>query len=162
MTIFVSDWNMEYWAFYAVIDRDSYEDDISDIRSLIKMLNWRDGDWYIEMVDQTGDIDGFYNHMYDRSSLTHQDILDTDFWEILIEKGDDHFKYFDKLIGTDSIVDLRDAEFMTYSDWDDVLHCWNPDLYTALESANGLGCFDIEGFYNGYNLEMIDGMIVSE
>ncbi|MEM3696522.1 MAG: hypothetical protein QXQ94_03325 [Candidatus Bathyarchaeia archaeon] len=45
--IFASDWNKDYWGFYAYISLDNYAQDIAAINKLIHELNWRDGDVYV-------------------------------------------------------------------------------------------------------------------
>lgn len=42
--VFASDWNKDYWAFYAYISLKNFREDIKAINNLIHKLNWRDGD----------------------------------------------------------------------------------------------------------------------
>lgn len=160
--IFVSDWNKDYWAFYVYISQDNYEEDIQNINNLITKLNYRDGDIYIELIDRTEGLEHFYKHIYEINHYTDSDILNLEMWEILEDKGDEHFLYFNKLNGSSEISELRDTEYMTFEDWYDVLENTNPDLYKTLDENNGLGCFDIEHFYNCSGLYEIDGIIVEE
>lgn len=160
--IFVSDWNKEHWSFYVYISQDNYEEDIEEINNLITELNYRDQDYYFELIDRSDELKGFYNYIYDSNRYTHSDILNIELWEILEEKGDNHFLYFSKLNGSSEIDELRDAEFMTFQDWDEVLEMCHPDLYKTLDESHALCCFDIEHFYNCSNLYKIDGCIVEE
>lgn len=160
--IFVSDWNKEHWAFYVYIDGDNYEEDIERINNLITELNFRDQDYYFELIDRSDELKGFYNYIYDSNRHTHSEVLNIELWQILEEKGDNHFLYFSKLNGSSEIDELRDAEFMVFEDWYEVLEMCHPDLYKALDNGNGLGCFNIQSFYNCCNLYRIDGLIVEE
>lgn len=160
--IFCSDWNKDYWTFYAYISKDNFEDDIEDIQKLINKLNWRDGDVYIELINHEGELDGLYKWIYDTNTYTHSDILNLNIWELLEEKGNNHFKYFTKLNGGNDLEELKDAEFSIFEDWYDVLENFNPDLYKCLDESNGLGCFDIEHFFNCQGFDEIDGSIVLE
>lgn len=160
--IFVSDWNKEFWSFYVYIERDNYEEDIEEINNLIEKLNFRDGDYYFELIDRSEELKGFYDYIYDSNRHTHSEVLNLELWEILEEKGDNHFLYFSKLNGSNEIDELRDAEFMTFQDWDEVLEMCNPNLYKILDESNGLCCFNIEQFYNCCNLYEINGCIVEE
>lgn len=160
--IFVSDWNKEYWSFYAYISRDNYETDIEEINNLITKLNYRDGDYYFELIDRSEELKGFYDYIYDTNRHTHSETLNIELWEILQEKGDNHFLYFSRLNGSSEIDELRDAEYITFEDWDEVLEMCNPDLYKTLDESYGLCCFNIEQFYNCCNLYKIDGLIVEE
>jgi hypothetical protein len=160
--LFVSDWNKEHFAFYVYISKDNYEQDIEDIINLTKELNFRDGDVYHELIDHSEGLEGFYHYLYELGKYTQSDVLDIEYWEILDEKGDDFFKYFNKLIGSNYKSDLQDIEFITYNDWYEVLENIYPELYKALDEANGLSCFDIEHFFNCQNFHEIDGVIVEE
>ena len=160
--IFCSDYNKDYWMFYAYIEVDNYESDIEEINELIKKLNWRDGDTYVELIDFEGDCEDFYHYIYDSGSYGHWNILDTRYWEIFADKGDLFFKYFNKLNGGTELGDLESAEYIEFEDWYDVLQNYNPELYKCLDEQNGLSCFDIEHFYNCQGFHEIDGRIVSE
>jgi hypothetical protein len=160
--VFVSDWNKDFWSFYAYIERDNYEENIEEINSLITKLNYRDGDVYIELINHSDELEGFYKYLYDLGKYTQSDVLDTEYWEILEEKGNNHFLYFSKLNGSNEIDELRDAEYIIYEDWYSVLENTRPDLYKTLDENNGLFHFDIQGFYNCCNLYEINGFIVEE
>jgi len=160
--VFVSDWNKDNWAFYVYIDGDNYETDIEEINNLIEKLNYNDQDYYFELIDRSEELKGFYKYIYDLGTYTHSDILNLELWEILEEKGDNHFLYFSKLNGSSEIDELRDSDFMTFQDWDEVLEMCNPDLYKTLDESNGLGCFNIENYYNCCGFYRIDGIIVEE
>lgn len=160
--IFVSDWNKDHWAFYAYIDKDNYEEDIEQINQLMTELNYRDGDVYIELINHSEDLESFYSYLYDLGKYTQSDVLNKEYWEILEEKEDDHFYYFVKLNGSSYIEDLKNAEFITFEDWYEVLELYNPDLYKALDESNGLCCFDIEHFYNCSGFYELNDCIVEE
>jgi len=160
--VFISDWNKEHWAFYVYIDKDNYEEDIDQINELIQKKNYRDGDVYIELIDHSDDLEHFYKYVYDSGHYTHSAILDKTLWEILENKGDEHFLYFRKMNGSTDIDELRDAEYMIFEDWYDTLENLNPDLYKNLDESNALGCFDIEHYYNCSGLYEIEGSIVLE
>jgi hypothetical protein len=162
INLFVSDWNKEHFAFYVYIGKDNYSDDIEQIQKLITKLNYRDGDVYCELIDHSPELEHFYHYLYELGHYTQSDVLDPEYWEILKEKGDEHFLYFNKLIGSTAKDDLRDAEFSVYNDWYEVLETFNPDLYKALDESNGLGCFDIEHFYNCSGFHEIGDVIVCE
>ena len=155
--IFVSDWNKEYFAFYVYIDKDNYNEDIDNINELINKLNWRDGDIYIELIDRTDDLKHFYSWIYDNNTYTHSDILNTELWEILEEKGDILFLAFSKIIGSSNTDELKEFEFVSFNDWEEALEIYHPDLYKCLQDNNGLYSFDIERYYEylGYNLTEI-------
>jgi hypothetical protein len=160
--VFVSDWNKEYWAFYYYISKDNYESDIEEISNLIAKLNFRDGDIYHELINYSPELEGFYKYIYDSDKYSHSSILNTELWEILEDKGDFHFKCFTQLNGGSNIEELRNSEYSTFEDWYEVLETFNPDLYKALDEANGLSCFDVEHFYNCCGFHEIDGFIVSD
>jgi len=158
--IFVSDWNKDHWMFYAYINKDCYEDDINEVQELITKLNFRDGDVYIELINHSEDLEGFYKYLYDMGDYSNSEVLNPEYWEILEEKGDSHFLYYKELRGGREIEDLRDAEFSTFNDWYEVLETFHPDLYKALDESNGLSCFDIEHFFNCQGFNEIDDLIV--
>ena len=160
--IFVSNWNKDYWGLYAYIDGDNYEEDIEKINNLITELNYRDGDVYIELINHSDGLEGFYKYIYDSWNYPHSAILNPEYWEILEEKGDNHFLYFSKLNGSGEITELKDAEYIIFEDWYSVLENIHPDLYKALDENGGFSCFNIEQFYNCCNLYEIQGVIVEE
>ena len=86
--VFCSDWNKEHWAFYAFIDIEELEDDISAINDLIQKLNYRDGDVYIELINHSDEeeIEELYQAFYDRSGWDHSAILNLEIWEELREE----------------------------------------------------------------------------
>lgn len=75
--IFVSDWNKDFWSFYAYIERDNYEENIEKINNLITELNYRDGDVYIELINHSEGLEGFYKYIYD----SNHSILNKEYWE---------------------------------------------------------------------------------
>jgi hypothetical protein len=75
--IFVSDWNKDYFAFYVYISKDDYETDIEEIQTLIKKLNFRDGDVYIELINHSENLKHFYKYIYD----SNHSILDKEYWK---------------------------------------------------------------------------------
>ncbi len=81
--IFCSDWNKEFWAFYAFIDVDDYEDDVEAVNALISELNFRDGDVYVELINHSDDecIGKMYKKHYERGYMSHSSILDVEAWE---------------------------------------------------------------------------------
>jgi len=80
--VFVSDWNKDYWAFYAYISRDNWQEDINSINDLIKHMNWRDGDVYVELIDFHDEtMRNFYMYLYDDSAWAHWGVLDPEQWE---------------------------------------------------------------------------------
>jgi hypothetical protein len=160
--VFCSDWNKEHWSFYAYIDKDNYEQDIEDINTLLQKLNFRDGDVYIELIDHSSDLEGFYHYLYKLGQYTQSEVLNPEYWEILEEKGDTHFKYFSELNGGTHIDDIRNAEYIEYESWDNLLETLYPDLAKALDDSNGWGCFDSEHFFNCQNFHEIEGVIVEE
>lgn len=86
--IFVSDWNKEYWAFYVYIDLDDLETSLEEINNFISEMNWRDGDYYTELIDHDGseDTEKIYNAFYDRGGFDHNSVLWLDNWEEIQEK----------------------------------------------------------------------------
>jgi len=160
--IFVSDWNKEHWGFYTYISKDNYEQDLEDIGELMTKLNYRDGDVYIELINHSDDLENFYKYIYDSGNYTHSAILNPKYWEILEEKGDSHFLYFSKLIGSCDIEELENQEFFVYNDWYEVLETYNPELYKSLDEHNGFGSFDIEQYFSCQGFTEIGDVIVSE
>jgi hypothetical protein len=79
--IFASDWNKDYWAFYAYVSRRNWREDISQINDLIKRMNWRDGDVYVELIgfhDET--MRDFYMYLHDLDEWAHWTVLDPEQW----------------------------------------------------------------------------------
>lgn len=95
--VFVSDWNKDYWAYYAFISLDSYADDIKKIGQMTKALNWRDGDTYVELIEHTPGLKAFYSKVYHEGTFSHSDILDPETWgkkraEAIFEKAQFRFQ----------------------------------------------------------------------
>jgi hypothetical protein len=80
--IFASDWNKDYWAFYSYIGQQNWREDIRQINDLIKRLNWRDGDVYVELIDFHDEtMRDFYMYLYDIDDWTHWVALNPEQWE---------------------------------------------------------------------------------
>jgi len=76
--IFASDWHKEYWAFYAYISQQDWRNDIEKINDLIKELNYRDGDVYVELIDYHDEsMRDFYMYLYE----LHWEALNPEQWE---------------------------------------------------------------------------------
>lgn len=148
--IFVSDWNKENFAFYAYINLDAYEEDIDQINELITKLNWQDQDVYIEMIDRSEDLAGFYKLMYDLGYMSNWEILNKEFWEILEHQEDRFFSIANTALGTTDLNSLQAFEdsYSEYEDYEELFENTQPELYEALEKANALWCFDFEQFFN--------------
>jgi hypothetical protein len=85
--IFASDWNKDYWAFYAYISQQDWWKDIRQINNLVKRMNWRDGDVYVELInfhDET--MRKFYMTLYDESDWAHWNALDPETWKNTVLK----------------------------------------------------------------------------
>lgn len=78
--IFVSDYNKEYWCFYAYISEENHKEDIDSIWKIISKLNWRDGDTYTELINHSGGLKFFYSYLYKRDSHDHSSVLDPKSW----------------------------------------------------------------------------------
>ena len=78
--IFASDWNKDWFAFYAYISLDNYEQDIKEINELISRLNWMDGDVYVELVNHSPSLKEFYHWLYEKGYFTHHCALDPENW----------------------------------------------------------------------------------
>lgn len=78
--IWASDWNKDYWGFYAYISSENYERNIKEIQNLIRELNYRDGDVYIELINHSEGLEAFYNQLMNNSFDTWYD-LTTETWE---------------------------------------------------------------------------------
>lgn len=89
--IWVSDWNKDHWGFYAYINAESYEQDTKDIQDLIRKLNWRDGDVYVELINYSKDLKDFYKVLYDNDWYAEWSTLHPDYWrkaqKILVDKS---------------------------------------------------------------------------
>jgi len=158
--IFCSDWNKEHWTFYYYIDQDNYEEDISKCNELIDQYNWRDGDVYVELIDHSEDLTGFYKYLYDLNSLAHWKALDPEYWDILDERGDSHFQGYNALRGTGTKDEIRDFECCFFNDWDEVLETYYPELAEALDKANAWGSFDSESFFYGCSFAVLNTGII--
>ena len=155
--IFVSDWNKDYWYFYDYITMENYPSDIKRITDRIKRENWRDGDWYVELIDRTDNLLYFYKHLYGIGEYTQSDVLNIDYWDILSEHDDLFFLAFDRINGGCDLEELKDFEYMLFQDWDEALECFNPDLSKVLDENNAWGCFDSKGFLGCQNFyEVVD------
>jgi hypothetical protein len=80
--VFVSDWNKDYWAFYAYISQDNWQEDVAKVNNLVTELNWRDGDVYVELInyhDET--MREFYMYLYDSCDMAHWNALDPKEWQ---------------------------------------------------------------------------------
>lgn len=87
--IFASDWHKDYWAFYAYISQNDWKEDIRKIDDLIKRLNWRDGDVYVELIDFHNEtMRDFYMYLYDIDDWAHWVVLDPEQWEKHCPKGE--------------------------------------------------------------------------
>ena len=78
--IFASDWFKDHWVFYGFISLQNYEQDIKEICDLINELNWRDGDVYVELINHSPKLKGFYQELYDKGYFTHWDVLRVENW----------------------------------------------------------------------------------
>lgn len=83
--VFASDWNKDYWGFYAYIRVKHYKRDIEEINKLIHKLNWRDGDTYVELIDYSEGLREFYYKLYEHCHGGFADwaALDAKNWERL-------------------------------------------------------------------------------
>jgi len=80
--LFASDWNKDYWAFYAYISQDNWRADIKQINELIQKMNWRDGDVYVELIDyHDKSMHDFYMYLYDSCDMAHWNALDPKEWQ---------------------------------------------------------------------------------
>lgn len=84
--VFCSDWNKDYWAFYAYIPFKNYEQGIQAINDLIGELNWRDGDVYIELINMSSGLEKLYNKLYDDGYFAHWSALNPDKWREYLEE----------------------------------------------------------------------------
>ncbi len=94
--IWASDWNKDHWGFYAYIAIDNYTQDLEAINDLITLLNWRDGDVYIELINlpkkdayaETAEgikeyptpLGRFYKELCDSDGFDHSEILRPEYW----------------------------------------------------------------------------------
>jgi len=89
--VFASDWNKDYFAFYAYISHDKWKDDINQINELITKMNWRDGDVYVELIDYHDEtLHDFYMYLYDSGDMAHWNALDPEEWQKQCPKGANH------------------------------------------------------------------------
>ncbi|MBD3157584.1 MAG: hypothetical protein GF309_02235 [Candidatus Lokiarchaeota archaeon] len=79
--LWVSDWLKQDWGFYCYISLDTYKQDLDGIHGLIEELNYRGVDVYVEMVDHSPGLKGFYRKQYRRSKISHYHILNPQTWE---------------------------------------------------------------------------------
>ena len=80
--IFASDWNKDYWTFYCYISQKNWQEDIRQVNDLIKHMNWRDGDVYVELIDFHDEMmRDFYMFLYDDNDWAHWNVLDPEEWE---------------------------------------------------------------------------------
>lgn len=80
--LFASDWHKDHWAFYAYISQRDWRNDIRKINDLIRQMNWRDGDVYIELIDyHDKTMHEFYMYLYDSGYYSHWDALKPEQWE---------------------------------------------------------------------------------
>lgn len=77
--VFVSDWNKDYWAFYAYIALDNYKQDISEINELMHKL-LRDGDIYVELIAHSSELSEFYGWLLRRCNYTNMAVLNPENW----------------------------------------------------------------------------------
>jgi hypothetical protein len=153
VTIFVSDWNKEEWAFYAHIALSQYQDDIEEIQDLIKRMNWKDQDVYVEMVDCSQDMTGFYSCVESMGYLDNWQIMDPELWEMRDDNTDEFFNVASQVLGSvdkDGLQSMIDEGYSIYEDYDEALENLYPELYEALEKASALCCFDSEHMFNGW------------
>lgn len=79
--LFASDWLKDHWAFYAYIRLSHYEEDITAINALIRHLNWRDGDVYVELINHSDGLAELYHVLYrEGSKYAHWNALDPKDW----------------------------------------------------------------------------------
>ncbi len=89
--VFASDWNKDYWAYYAYISQANWKDDINQINELIRKMNYRDGDVYVELIDYHDDaMHDFYMYLYDSGDMAHWNALDPKEWQNRCPKGVNH------------------------------------------------------------------------
>lgn len=80
--VFASDWNKDYWAFYAYASQREWKSDVERINELITKLNWRDGDVYVELIDYHDESMGeFYMHLYDLGHFSDWEALNPEQWQ---------------------------------------------------------------------------------
>jgi len=80
--VFASDWNKDYWAFYAYVSQQNWKEDVRKINDLVTRMNWRDGDVYVELIDYHDEtMHDFYMHLYDSGDMAHWNALDPKEWQ---------------------------------------------------------------------------------
>jgi len=78
--VFVSDYNIQCWAFYAYIGLKTFREDIEAICNIEPFKSWL-GDTYVELVDCSKGIEPFYRYLYAKGYYTHHNALDPEEWE---------------------------------------------------------------------------------
>lgn len=161
VSLWVSDWNQDHWGFYVYIDMEDYETCIDRVQALIALLNWRGVDVYMELVDHSGDLPRFYNYLYELGKYSHDSVLNPEYWEILKEKGDKHFGYFSEIIGSNNTDELRNTEFIVFSDEYEIIENYYPVLAGMLEEYGLWGYFDVDRYIEqNTEFHRIDGDFV--
>lgn len=162
ITIAVQDWNGEYWMFYADIDMHTYSEDCEEISELIEKLNWRDGDVRIELIDYNSELTGLYE--YFEMIGANFEILDTDYWDVWDDRGDDFFEAYSELNGGHDFSDLKNTDYTIYEDkWELVEELYG-ELWGKLQEYNVTHCFDVDYLIDSDPelLKMGDGRIAVE
>jgi hypothetical protein len=152
ITIFVSDWLKDYWAAYVSIDADSYEDDIDKIHEFILKMNWRDGDVYIELVNENG-LNGFYQLALSKGWLSDHEILNKELWEILEDEPNQVKLYAAAKIGPcGPVSEVKEWLEMVIvaEDYDELFEMIHPEHMKYLEENNLFSDFNTETFFNGH------------
>jgi hypothetical protein len=144
---------------------EKYEHDLEFILAEMNKLNYRDGDTYVELIDRDEGVKHFYRYLYERGTYSHWDALEKGFWEGLESKGDDHYLILHECYGPQyhsSAEAAKDEDgYSVFSDYEEALQTYQPDLYQALENANGLCCFDTGRYFNGHSCtKLSDGRVV--
>lgn len=84
--IWASDWNGDYWGFYAFINAENYKQDTKEILNLIEKLNWRDGDVQVQLIDHSKNLEEFYNYLYEHNYYNDWSTLNPELWEEALTK----------------------------------------------------------------------------
>ena len=148
--ICVYDWNNEYWASYIRVD----EYNIDEVCEFINELNWRDGDYEIQLIQDHGDTGGLYDFLRGQEN----EVLNPAVWSIWSKCGDDHIAVYNDVIGDADIDGLRTFEYSSYNDVYDLMDCMFPDLYRVLRDNCMMHLFDTDGFM----AELDDVAVVSD
>ena len=139
--VFCSDWNKEHWAFYAYIDLENWEDDINELNDLISVgrLNFRDGDYYIELIDHSGQdlTKKIYHKHYERGYMSHSSVLNSNEWEEIIEEienepptftdGYEAQEYLEEILGKDYLYNVL-QNWTSRSEWLTIYERYNQGL----------------------------------